>query len=392
MQAFPGERRLTTRQAMIVLVATVVILSVACQPAATFTPPASPTPAPTATPTPRLPTPTPDPEAALEEARLLMLELINEVRADAGVPPVELGYNRAAQVHAENLAEACAVGHWGLDGTKPAWRYSLAGGYQVNAENVSGLAWCVKTAVQFRDQVQKDIEGFMASAGHRAVILDLFYRRVNLGFAANGKGFLTAVQQFEGDYVDYKILPRIQDGVLQVQGRLQNGANVSVPQDLQVQVWYDQAPRPVTVGQVSRTSCVDPGRQVAELEPLPPGRTEIRWKPMQADHKFCLTPHDFPADTPPPASSGEALKIVEASTVRMATRDEVILPVQWLPATTWQTGGEAFAVVADLGAVLEEHGAGVYNIVVWAPVNGETVVVSEYAIFHKTEPPEGYGQ
>ena len=376
----------------IVLVATVVILSVACQPATTFTPPASPTPTPTATPTPRLPTPTPDPEAALEEARFLMLELINKVRADADAPPVELGDNRAAQIHAENLASACAAGHWGLDGTKPGMRYSLVGGYQINAENVSGLAWCVKTAVQFREQVQKDIEGFMASAGHRAVILDPLYRRVNLGLAANGKGFLTVVQQFEGDYVDYKILPRIQDGVLQVQGRLQNGAKVSVPKDLQVQVWYDPPPRPVTVGQVSRTSCVDPGRRVAELEPLPPGRTEIRWKPMQADHKFCLTPHDIPADTPPPDSSGEALKIGEAAIVRMATRDEVILPVQWVPATTWWASDMEFAVVADLGEVLKVHGPGVYNIVVWAPVNVETVVVSEYSIFHETNPPEGYGQ
>ena len=77
--------------------------------------------------------------------------------------------------------------------------------------------------------------------------------------------------------------------------------------------------------------------------------------------------------------------------MRMAHREAVDLPIQWLSASRWEASKRRFAVAADLGEVLEEHGPVVYNIVVWTPVNGETVVVSEYAIFHEVEPPEGYG-
>ena len=66
-----------------------------------------------------------------------MLQLINEERVRAGVAPVVLGDNIAAQLHAESALENCFSSHWGIDGLKPYMRYSLAGGYQSNAENVS---------------------------------------------------------------------------------------------------------------------------------------------------------------------------------------------------------------------------------------------------------------
>ena len=67
-----------------------------------------------------------------------MLELINIAREDAGVPPVALGDNDAAQLHAESALANCFGSHWGIDGLKPYMRYSLAGGYQSNGENGLG--------------------------------------------------------------------------------------------------------------------------------------------------------------------------------------------------------------------------------------------------------------
>ena len=136
-----------------------------------------------------------------------MLALNNEARADAGVPPVELGDNRAAQIHAENLAKACAGGHWELDGTKPAMRYSLADGYQVNAENVSGLDWCDSGSLPAALQIKATMESVLESPGHLGVILDPVYRKVNMGLAFNHHNDFTAVQQFEGDYVDSNVAP-----------------------------------------------------------------------------------------------------------------------------------------------------------------------------------------
>ena len=65
-----------------------------------------------------------------------LLELLNRAREEAGVPPVRLGRNIAAQVHAEEALERCFAGHWDGRGLKPYMRYSLVGGYQPGRENV----------------------------------------------------------------------------------------------------------------------------------------------------------------------------------------------------------------------------------------------------------------
>lgn len=79
-----------------------------------------------------------------------MLALINAERRIAGLAPVVLGDNDAAQLHAEASLENCFASHWGLDGLKPYMRYSLAGGYQSNGENVSGLDYCIRAPDGYR--------------------------------------------------------------------------------------------------------------------------------------------------------------------------------------------------------------------------------------------------
>ena len=69
-----------------------------------------------------------------------LLDIINGERMNAGLGPVTLGSNPAAQAHADSMLYNCFSSHWGLDGLKPHMRYSLAGGYQSNVENVSGLS------------------------------------------------------------------------------------------------------------------------------------------------------------------------------------------------------------------------------------------------------------
>ena len=111
----------------------------------------TPTRAPTQVPVPRttpIPSPTPVPAATQPPTPHLrymdekgyMLRLINNERRAAGVPEVVLGVNDAAQLHAEDSLEGCYSSHWGSDGLKPYMRYSLAGGYQSNGENGSGIA------------------------------------------------------------------------------------------------------------------------------------------------------------------------------------------------------------------------------------------------------------
>ena len=118
-----------------------------------------------------------------------MLELINAARSNRGLSTLTLGYNDAAQLHAESSLESCGFGHWGIDGLKPYMRYTLQGGYQHNAENVVGMSYCytaddgVRKLDMPRIVVRDAFEVLMGSSGHRKNILTPSHRKVNVGLA-----------------------------------------------------------------------------------------------------------------------------------------------------------------------------------------------------------------
>ena len=152
-----------------------------------------------------------------------MLDLINEARSRAGVPPVVMGTNNVAQIQADQLLEDCVSSHWGTDGLKPYQRYSLAGGYQVNGENFSGHGECglADTLLSWNDDpmemVADSVAGLLDSPGHRETMLSPEYRKVNIGLAWDRNVF-KVVQHFEGDYVEFDVLPVIEDGVSRTGG------------------------------------------------------------------------------------------------------------------------------------------------------------------------------
>ena len=388
----------------------------AASPTATATPVAAtsvPTPTATATATPSpTPTATPVTTAALtcgvwhapptalddlpEGARpaerhaglkRYMLGLINAERAAAGARPVALGGNAAAQLHAEEALAGCFSSHWGRDGLKPTMRYSLAGGYQSNGENVSGLDYCITAADGYRaiaspeEEARGAMEGLMGSAGHRRNILDPHHRAVSLGLAWDEWNFI-AVQQFEGGYVTYGRAPAIDDdGVLAFSGATRNGAAFTEEDDLGVQVYHDPPPRPLTRGQLARTYCYDSGRIVAALR-APPG--PLAYYPsdeLLSAHAPCPNPYDVPADAPAPQSHDEAHAAWQAAYDASQAREERSVAARWITAEEWVADGQSFAVTADLSEVLAEHGAGVYSLAVWGAIEGERAVISEYSIF-----------
>ena len=198
-------------------------------PVPTPTPTLAPTPTPTLTPTPApTPTPQPTPTPVAPELRHLdgkryMLELINAERTSAGLNPVVLGDNIAAQLHAEIALANCFSSHWGIDGLKPYMRYSLAGGYQSNGENVSGLDYCIEASDGYaaegslKTRIDEAMAGWMNSAGHRRNILRKWHQKVNIGIAYDRYN-TTMIQHFEGDYVAYDSMPSISNDILSLSG------------------------------------------------------------------------------------------------------------------------------------------------------------------------------
>lgn len=115
------------------------------------------------------------PECAANPAQNLLGE-INEVRAREGVPPLRPNVllARAAEAHARSLAGGDASGHLGSDGSDPLQRITDAG--------YPPLTFGENTATG-SSAPRRIVEAWLASPGHRLVLLDPSYEEVGLGGA-----------------------------------------------------------------------------------------------------------------------------------------------------------------------------------------------------------------
>ena len=277
-----------------------------------------------------------------------MLHLINKERTKAGVPPVVMGDNRAAQIHAENSLAGCFSSHWGMDGTKPYMRYALAGGYQANGENVSGHSVCISPEHGYGPirsidyEVSDTMDGFMASPGHRENILYATHRKINLGIAWDRYN-IQVVQHFEGDYVEFERLPMLENGVLRLKGALRNGATLvpgSETKDLAVQIFYDPPPQELTQGQLARVYSYGNGPEVASVTPP----AEDGYYYDSDSFTECipnnLDPLDFPPDVSAPDTpedSSKMLAIAKNASEKAESSPCTSVRLPWIDASRWAT-------------------------------------------------------
>ena len=344
---------------------------------------------PTPTPYPAAPTLTPPPPNLLhDDAKEYMLVLINLEREKVGAPPLVLGDNHAAQLHAESSLAHCFSGHWGIDGLKPYMRYSLSGGYQSNAENVSGLDYCIRKGDGYSSlsdtasSIREAMSGLVASSDHRRNILKRWHKKVNIGLAWDKYNFY-AIQHFEGDYIEYTELPKISAGRLSFRGRVKNGSQFGKGQFFSVVVQHDPPPHELTRGQLSRTYCYASGLPVAFLRKPPPPGSHYSTHVSAKEHQVCPAPYLVAPDAPAPSSPTEAHEYWEEAYKVSQSLASVTIDVPHIDVSTWQVGGDSFSVAADLSDVLATHGPGVYAVVLWGTLGGEVVVISQYAIFHQ---------
>ena len=347
-------------------------------PTATSTP--SSTPTSTATPT-ETPTSTPVPpsglsQSDLESAREYALQLINDARTAAGLNEVTLDDNPAAQSHSEDMRASCFYGHWGSDGLKPYMRYTLAGGYQFNSENISGYAYCPLDPDRYRRttitaKLDQSTEALLDSPGHLRNILDPYHRKVAIGISYRPPN-LWLVQHFLGDYIEYTDEPEIEAGELTLAGRVRNGVNVS-GWALGVQIFYDQPTKTLTRGQLYQTYCYDFGDKIAALR-RPPGPNA--YYPTHTFTDFgtkCNDPYSVSPDAPTPSSPFH----IKPLFLPEFYEKEVV----WITATRWDSSNDEFSVAADITDLLERYGDGVYTIMLSGEINGEPTHISAYSIF-----------
>ncbi len=315
---------------------------------------------------------------ALQESRQLMLDLINEERVRHGLKPVSMGSNAAAQAHADSMLARCTAAHWGSDGLKPYMRYSLAGGYQHNAENVSGLGYCVGFGYVSENPgegVREAMQGLMTSPGHRDNILDPNHAFVNIGVANDGYNTMV-VQHFEYDHIEFESLPEISGGIASFSATIPRASEFD---EYAVTVYYDPPPHPLTPGQLSRTYCYDPGTPVVSFRPDLQGGWEYTDNIWTSDAIECPDPYNTPPSLPAPSSPEEALRH-HGEAVRQQTPATHIVP--WSTTNQWKAFGDRFEMKANMIDTIKQHGPGVYTFSIGGFLGDEYVPLGEHAVFH----------
>ena len=143
-----------------------------------------------------------------------------------------LGDNPAAQRHAEASLDGDFLSHWDLEGHTPLMRYSLAGGYQHNQENVfRSMCSGGCSSIMLEQRIKEAMAGWMNNPGHRKEILRPTHRKMNVGLAwsvsrlPDSGWIFNTVQQFEGNYIEFSVLPNIDgQGHFSMAGMFKNGA------------------------------------------------------------------------------------------------------------------------------------------------------------------------
>jgi len=266
----------------------------------------------------------------LNQLRYHALRLINNDRTIHGLPPLVLGANHAAQLHAEDMLVNDYFGHWWADGRKPYMVYTQTGGTSYASENVATSGWmydewaangCNTSYVRCEVPTPKEVItdhqwGMMyddahADWGHRDNILGKTHRAVNIGIGFNGLR-MTFVQHFEGGAVQANEPPVLnQNGELCLSlGKRETGIAVGG-----ISIVYDPPPTPKTPAQIGALNryCMGGGFtdhcsefDVATIrEPPPPG---LYYSNLNANEVVASRWIDSPSNFILRAKTGSLLK------------------------------------------------------------------------------------
>jgi uncharacterized protein YkwD len=269
-----------------------------------------------------------------------MLELINRDRQTAGLNPVVLNYNAAAQKHAQDMFDNLYLSHWGTDGLKPYMRYTREGGINYEQENSAYSGWFNPSdnperylPMNVKEEI-KSLELAMmtddaaSNWGHRDNILNKWHKKVNLGIAYDQRR-LALVQQFEGDYIEFTLPPTITGEVLSLKGRYKLGTINNIT------IGYDELPKPLS-------------------------HTEL----ISGPHSYSMG--ESLAYILPPPSPGQYY---------------TNLPSQAIQASRWEVDQSGqFTIQANISPALS-HGKGVYTIALIVSIDNHPQNLTNYSIF-----------
>ena len=122
------------------------------------------------------------------------------------------------------------------------------------------------------------------------------------------------------------------------------------------------------------------------LEPLLSEAKATTWRVIRS----CLNPAPIPTGFPrahllqvlPEDARNFHAEAVETETVSSS--------IPYINSDEWHVDERSFAIRARIDELLAAYGPGVYTVLVYGPVDGESTLILEYPIFYKTDIPATY--
>lgn len=280
------------------------------------------------------------PLPSIDELRQYALKLINADRAAAGLTPVIISDNRAAQAQADDIAGTGQLSHWMTDGEKPYMSYSRYGGTGYVAQNAaiccyaqlgngsngSGvLSGHFASAADIEQAIKIEQDGMInndmqcCDNGHRINILDSHHTGVSIGIAYNNNS-VVMVQNFENNYLALNSTVLSSDDKVVIAGSyLKAGYNIEG-----ITITYDKPLSHATYLENLNEHSYGSGSLVATVRAPAPARYHYE------------------------ANSG--YQVIEAG--------------------TWQDTGVGFDVQFDLSKAMAGKGQGVYTVTLFLATKG----------------------
>ena len=187
------------------------------------------------------------------------LQQINADRAANGTGPVILGYNQAAQQHADSMLYYGYFSHYDTQGYKPYMRYSLMGGRGADFENVAFFSYSINhfTSTSAAEGAIRALESSMVyndssccSNGHRYNILNPLHNVVSIGVAYSGTA-LYFDEEFENDYINLNFTATSASAANPYYVTMNGTLTQPVAAPTSIYIAYDSTPTHETVAQLN---------------------------------------------------------------------------------------------------------------------------------------------
>ena len=289
-----------------------------------------------------------------------------------------LGPAGVAQQHALELAAGHYAAHWDRQGLAPYMRYSRSGGAGFSQENISAISFlsfppgvCLANDFDYPAWLAEALAGLAASPGHRAALLGDHHRQVQIGIARACRRAVL-VQVLVSDYVHWRTPPRIEDGLLILQGDALAPARVTG--DLTILVAWEPLPQPQPVDRLVQTGCYGVPRYVAAAR-----RRHQEGDRLQVTSAHCVSPATTDPEYRIPADPGQAAQerqhFLQQAGLGLATYE-----IPLLARDNWDAYGPRFTLRLVVRDLVEQYGDGIYTVSLWGQIGRAPSLLAEYAV------------